>query len=122
MVRNASKSQRADRRRRAGAALGCRLGASHGHHSVAYVPATPGDGHKRQHPTRPDPGVPVRLDLPSVWESLASENASRLAAMQRADKNIEDLLEELNGGFHRLRQSSIDEELLDLVSSFEVLS
>jgi F-type H+-transporting ATPase subunit gamma len=57
-----------------------------------------------------------------VWESLASENASRLAAMQRADKNIEDLLEELNRGFHRLRQSSIDEELLDLVSSFEVLS
>lgn len=55
-------------------------------------------------------------------ESLASENASRLAAMQRADKNIEDLLEELNQGFHRLRQSSIDEELLDLVSSFEVLS
>ena len=29
-------------------------------------------------------------------ESLASENASRLAAMQRADKNIDELLEELN--------------------------
>ena len=26
-------------------------------------------------------------------ESLASENASRLAAMQRADKNIDELLE-----------------------------
>ena len=30
-------------------------------------------------------------------ESLASENASRLAAMQRADKNIDELLENLNG-------------------------
>jgi enoyl-[acyl-carrier-protein] reductase (NADH) len=28
-------------------------------------------------------------------ESLASENASRLAAMERADKNINDLLEQL---------------------------
>ena len=32
-------------------------------------------------------------------ESLASENASRLAAMQRADKNIDELLEDLNGTF-----------------------
>jgi F-type H+-transporting ATPase subunit gamma len=55
-------------------------------------------------------------------ESLASENASRLAAMQRADKNIDELLEDLNGTFHRLRQSSIDEELFDVVSGFEALS
>ncbi len=55
-------------------------------------------------------------------ESLASENASRLAAMQRADKNIDDLLEELNGTFHRLRQSGIDEELFDVVAGFEALS
>ena len=55
-------------------------------------------------------------------ESLASENASRLAAMQRADKNIDDLLETLHGTFHRLRQSGIDEELFDVVSGFEALS
>ena len=55
-------------------------------------------------------------------ESLASENESRLAAMQRADKNIDDLLENLNGKFHSLRQSSIDEELFDVVSGFEALS
>jgi len=54
-------------------------------------------------------------------ESLASENASRLAAMQRADKNIDDLLETLNGTFHRLRQTGIDEELFDVVSGFEAL-
>ena len=55
-------------------------------------------------------------------ESLASENASRLAAMQRADKNIDELLEDLNGTFHRLRQSNIDEELFDVISGFEALS
>jgi F-type H+-transporting ATPase subunit gamma len=54
-------------------------------------------------------------------ESLASENASRLAAMQRADKNIDELLETLHGTFHRLRQSGIDEELFDVVSGFEAL-
>jgi F-type H+-transporting ATPase subunit gamma len=55
-------------------------------------------------------------------ESLASENASRLAAMQRADKNIDDLLEDLNRTFHRLRQDGIDEELFDVVSGFEALT
>ena len=55
-------------------------------------------------------------------ESLASENASRLAAMQRADKNIDESLEDLNRTFHRLRQSGIDEELFDVISGFEALS
>jgi F-type H+-transporting ATPase subunit gamma len=54
-------------------------------------------------------------------ESLASENASRLAAMQRADQNIDELLEGLNRTFHRLRQSGIDEELFDVISGFEAL-
>ena len=55
-------------------------------------------------------------------ESLASENASRLAAMQRADKNIDELLEDLRGSFYRLRQSGIDEELFEVISGFEALS
>jgi len=55
-------------------------------------------------------------------ESLASENTSRLAAMERADKNIDELLENLRGTFHRLRQTGIDEELFDVISGFEALS
>jgi F-type H+-transporting ATPase subunit gamma len=54
-------------------------------------------------------------------ESLASENASRLSAMQRAEKNTGELLDELENEFHRLRQSSIDEELFDVVSGFEAM-
>ena len=53
--------------------------------------------------------------------SLASENASRLAAMQSAEKNIEERLEELFMQFHRQRQMTITEELLDIVSGFEAL-
>ncbi len=55
-------------------------------------------------------------------ESLASENASRLAAMQRAEKNIDELQDDLSHKFHSLRQSSIDEELFDVVSGYEMLS
>jgi len=55
-------------------------------------------------------------------ESLASENASRLAAMERAERNIDELSEDLNRRFHRLRQSSIDEELFDVISGFEALA
>ena len=53
--------------------------------------------------------------------SLASENASRLAAMQNAEKNIEERLEELHVHFHRQRQMTITEELLDIVAGFEAM-
>jgi F-type H+-transporting ATPase subunit gamma len=55
-------------------------------------------------------------------ESLASENASRLAAMQRAEKNIDELLDDLRGTYYRVRQAGIDEELFEVVSGFEALS
>ena len=58
----------------------------------------------------------------SSAESLASENASRLIAMQRAEKNINELLDDLKQKFNRLRQSSIDEELFDVISGFEALN
>jgi F-type H+-transporting ATPase subunit gamma len=41
--------------------------------------------------------------------------------MQGAEKNIEEQLVELNNQFHRQRQMSITEELLDIVSGFEAL-
>jgi F-type H+-transporting ATPase subunit gamma len=54
-------------------------------------------------------------------ESLASENASRLSAMERAETNINDVLADLHGKYHRLRQNKIDEELFDVISGFEAL-
>ena len=55
-------------------------------------------------------------------ESLASENASRLAAMQRAEKNIDGIMEHLTLKLHRIRQESIDEELFDVISGYEALT
>ncbi|NJN67586.1 MAG: F0F1 ATP synthase subunit gamma [Chloroflexaceae bacterium] len=54
-------------------------------------------------------------------ESLASEQASRLASMQGAQKNIEERLDELTGLFHQQRQSAITEELLDIVAGVEAI-
>ena len=54
-------------------------------------------------------------------ESLASENASRLSSMQAAEKNIEERLDALNGEYHHLRQSSITEELMDVIAGYEAL-
>ena len=54
-------------------------------------------------------------------ESLSSENAARIQSMQSAERNITERLSELRSEFHQSRQTSITEELLDVVSGFEVL-
>ena len=53
--------------------------------------------------------------------SLASENASRLAAMQATESNIRDRLTALTLKYRQERQSAITAELLDVVSGFEAL-
>ncbi|MGK7951229.1 MAG: F0F1 ATP synthase subunit gamma [Xenococcaceae cyanobacterium] len=55
-------------------------------------------------------------------ESLKSENTSRLAAMQMAEKNIAERFSELTQEFNHQRQTTITEELLDIVSGFEALT
>jgi hypothetical protein len=47
-------------------------------------------------------------------DSLASENASRLAAMQGAERNIRDRLGDLTRFYYQQRQMSITGELLDI--------
>ncbi|MGB3975741.1 MAG: F0F1 ATP synthase subunit gamma [bacterium] len=54
--------------------------------------------------------------------SLAAENESRLAAMERADKNIGELLESLRRGYNQVRQALIDAELFDVISGYEALA
>ena len=55
-------------------------------------------------------------------ESMASENVSRLTAMQKAEQNVEEQLDELNAQFNQQRQNAITEELLDIVAGFEALA
>lgn len=42
--------------------------------------------------------------------------------MERAEKNIGELLEQLRGTINQLRQSGIGEELFDVISGFEAMS
>lgn len=55
----------------------------------------------------------------ALAESAASENASRLAAMQGAEKSIAERMDELTRRYYQQRQMSITEELLDIVSGYE---
>ncbi len=51
--------------------------------------------------------------------SLTSENASRLASMQRAEKNIFDMMDNLHRDIQLNRQKTIDEELFDVIAGSE---
>lgn len=57
----------------------------------------------------------------ALAEALASEHATRLAAMQRAERNIEDRRADLTRAYRRKRQETITRELLDVISGFEAV-
>lgn len=57
----------------------------------------------------------------TLMESLASENAARLQAMESADDNIADRLEGLRMDANRRRQEAITDELLDVVTGAEAV-
>ena len=54
-------------------------------------------------------------------ESQASEHASRLSAMQSAERNLNDRIEQVTMSYRRARQNSITSELLDIVSGSEAI-
>jgi len=58
----------------------------------------------------------LRATMQEVFiSSIASEQASRVMAMQTASDNAAELLEELNLEYNKLRQQSITTELLDIL-------
>lgn len=54
-------------------------------------------------------------------ESLAAEHATRLRAMQAAEKNITEKLEDLDGAFRRTRQDQITTELMDIIAAYQTV-
>jgi len=88
----------------------------------------------------PGPGLPFfRMPQPALlsWlvqqrlfvslyralaEALASEHATRLAAMQGAERNIEERREDLMQVYRVKRQETITRELMDVISGFEAAS
>jgi F-type H+-transporting ATPase subunit gamma len=57
----------------------------------------------------------------AILQSQAAENAARLAAMQAAESNINERLDELRGKYNQQRQAEITAEMLDIASGFEAL-
>ncbi len=51
----------------------------------------------------------------ALLDSVASEHAARMVAMQTATDNADELLRQLNLQYNKLRQQSITSELLDIV-------
>jgi len=54
-------------------------------------------------------------------ESMAAEHATRLSAMQSAERNIAEKLEEMNTDYRHERQSAITAELLDVIAGYEAV-
>ena len=57
----------------------------------------------------------------ALVQSLAGENQARLAAMQAAEKNIEELELDLKKLYREQRQMNITNELLDIIAGFEAI-
>jgi len=57
-----------------------------------------------------------------LLEGLSSENATRLASMQAADRNVKDKLSQLTQRERTVRQEEITEELLDILTGVASVS
>ena len=72
----------------------------------------------------PDMSTVLKLLIPklahlmlytALLDSIASEHAARMVAMQTATDNADELLRELNLQYNKSRQQAITNELLDIV-------
>lgn len=58
----------------------------------------------------------------ALAEALASEHATRLAAMQSAERNIEERRKHLESDYRRVRQQTVTRELMDVIAGYEAVS
>ncbi len=55
------------------------------------------------------------------FESIASEHAARMMAMENATKNAQDLIKDLTLRMNKIRQASITKELLEIITAVDAL-
>jgi F-type H+-transporting ATPase subunit gamma len=68
--------------------------------------------------------VPKALEVQvfrALLENQAGEHAARMAAMESATRNTQDLIESLTLKYNRARQAAITKELVEIVSGAEAL-
>ncbi len=58
----------------------------------------------------------------AMLESVTSENAARMQAMDNASKNCKEITENLTMVYNKLRQAAVTNELLDIVNGSEALA
>ncbi|MDP4280694.1 MAG: ATP synthase F1 subunit gamma [Bacteroidota bacterium] len=64
----------------------------------------------------------LRIQLfKAILDSFASEQGARMTAMQKATDNADDLLKELQISYNKARQSTITNEILEIVNGAEAL-
>ncbi len=56
-----------------------------------------------------------------AYESIASEQAARMTAMENASRNVSELIKKLTLQFNKARQASITKELLDIITGKSAL-
>ena len=57
-----------------------------------------------------------------LLEASASENGARMQAMDAATSNAEDMIDDLTLAFNRARQSSITQELTEIIAGAQAIS
>ena len=68
--------------------------------------------------------VPLYLDTllyQALLENEAGEHAARMAAMDNATRNANDMIEKLTIDYNRARQAAITTELIEIISGAEAL-
>ena len=58
----------------------------------------------------------------ALVETSAGENGARMAAMDNATRNCEELIQSLTLKYNKVRQSAITAELMDIVGGTEALA
>lgn len=58
----------------------------------------------------------------ALKEAVASENGARMAAMDNATSNAEEMIDQLSLSYNRARQGAITQEITEIVSGSEALS
>ena len=67
------------------------------------------------------PEVAKSLLQQAIVESKASEESTRMVAMENATKNADEMIRKLNIEFNRNRQASITKELIEIISGAEAV-
>ncbi|QNM04668.1 ATP synthase F1 subunit gamma [Qiania dongpingensis] len=68
------------------------------------------------------PGYVYNLIYGGMLESIASENGARMQAMDSATSNAEEMIDKLSLQYNRARQSSITQELTEIIAGAEALN